>query len=71
MQAQSLHGLSPNDVRFDNLIDIRFGHVSVPHRIRIYHDIRTVLALVEASRLISAYASLEPAGGKLLLEEFL
>ena len=70
-QAQSIHGASADDVRFDNLIDIRLGHISIPDRIWIHNDIWAVLALIEAARLICANASLEPTGGELLFKQLL
>ena len=43
----------------------------VPDRFRIDHDIRPVLALVEASGLIGAHSSFESAFGEFLLEQLL
>jgi len=71
LQAQAFHGLSTNDMGFDNLIDICLGDVPIPHGIRIHHDVWPVLALIEAARLIGAHSPLESAGGKLLFEKLL
>lgn len=70
-QHQTLHGFSTDDVRFDDFVNGGCGDVSVPHGIGIDHDIRAVLALIEAAGLISADSSLEAAFCQFLLKQFL
>jgi hypothetical protein len=43
----------------DNFIDVGCGHAAVPDSFRINDDIGTVLALVKASSLVRADATLE------------
>jgi hypothetical protein len=68
---QALDGSPTDDVGFDDFIDVGFGDESVPDRIGIDHEVRAVLALVEAASLIGPHSVLESALGELLLEEFL
>jgi hypothetical protein len=70
-QTQALDRPSAYDVRLNDLFDVRFGNAAVPDGIGIDHHIRAVLALVEASGLIRADASVQAMGRQLLLEEFL
>jgi hypothetical protein len=70
-QHQAFHWLSPNDVRLDNLVDVRFGDVSIPNGIGINYKIRAVFALVEAARLVSPHSALESTFRQFLFEEFL
>ena len=70
-QHQALHWPSSNDVRLDNLVDVRFGDVSIPNGVGINHKIRAVFALVETTRLVSPHSALKPALSQLLLEQLL
>jgi hypothetical protein len=67
-QPQALDRLSADDVGFDNLINIGFADVPVPHGIGIDDQIRAVLALIETARLVSPYPALEAAFRQFLLE---
>ena len=70
-QHQAPHGLSTDDVRFDDVVNVGFGDVSVPHGIGIDHDIRAVLALIETARLIGPHFAFEAAFCQFLFEQFL
>jgi hypothetical protein len=70
-QPQPLDGLSADDVRFDDFINIGFGDVAVPDRVGINHNIRSVLALIQTARLIGSHTPLQSAFGQLLFEKFL
>jgi hypothetical protein len=70
-QPQPLDRLPAKNMRLDNLRDIRLGDVSIPNRIRINDHIRSVLALVEAARLIRPHAPLQPVLSQFLLEKLL
>ncbi len=58
-ETQPLDGLSSDDVFGDDFIDVGCGHAAVPDSFRINDDIGTVLALVKASSLVRADATLE------------
>lgn len=70
-ETEAVDWLSVDDVGFDNFVDIGLSDVSVPDCFRIDDQIRAVLALIEASGLVGADASLETAGGEFLLKQFL
>jgi hypothetical protein len=70
-QQQTLDGFAADDVRLDDFVEVSFGDVSVPDGIRIDHDIRTVLALIEATGLIGAHFALKAAFREFLLEQLL
>lgn len=63
--------IAADDVLVDNLFHVIRGDMSVPDRFRINHNRGAMFALVEASGLIGADFTFEPALGELLLEEFL
>lgn len=65
---EPLDRLAAKDVGFDDLVDIGSGDPAVPDGVGIDHDVRAVLALVEAPRLVRADFVLKTQGGKLLLE---
>ena len=69
--AKPLDRPAANDVRFDNFIYIGFGDEAIPDRFGINDDVRSVLALVEASGLIRPYAAFQPSLRQFLLEKFL
>jgi len=62
-KPQTFHGLASDDVRFDDLIDIRLGNVSVPDSLRVDDEIRAMLALIETSGLIGTYLAFKAALG--------
>lgn len=70
-QHQALHGFAPDDVRFDDFIDVGLGNVSVPDSLGIDHKIWAVFALIEAAGLVSSYSALKSAFRESLLEKFL
>ena len=67
-KTESLDRLPVNDVRFDDLVDIGVGDVSIPDGLGVDHNRRPVLALIEAAGLVRADSSLQSALGELLLE---
>jgi len=48
-EAEAFDRPASEDVRLDNLVDIGFGDVTVPDGVRVDHNVRAVLALVEAA----------------------
>lgn len=70
-ETQALDGPPFDDVRLHNLLDIGFADMSIPDRFGINHNVRSVLALVEASGLIGAHAAFQPMLGEFLLEDLL
>jgi hypothetical protein len=70
-QHQTLDRFTTDDVRFNNLIHVGLGDVSIPDGIWIDHEIRSVLALIETARLVGADLALEATFRQFLLEEFL
>jgi hypothetical protein len=70
-KSEALDQLAAEDVRFNDLLDICFRNVSVPDCVWVDHDVRTMLALIEAARLIGANFSFQAAFCQLLLESFL
>jgi len=70
-QAEALDRLAAEDVGLDNLVDVGLGDVAVPDCVRVDDDVRAVLALIEAARMIGADFAFEAALGEFLLEEFL
>lgn len=67
-QLQALDGFAADDVGFDDLVDIGLSDVPVPDGIRIDDQIRAVLALIEATRLIGPYLAFEAAFREFLFE---
>ncbi len=70
-EAQPLDRYAVEDVRLYDLFHIGLGDVPIPDCVGIDHDIRPVLALVEASSLIGAYFAFQSMLGEFLLEQFL
>jgi hypothetical protein len=70
-ESKAFDWLSADDVRVDDFVDVGFRHVAIPDGPGVDDDGRAVLALVEASGLISACAAFQSALGEFLLEEFL
>ena len=67
-QHKSLSRLSAYDVRLDNLIHISESDPAVPNSIRIDDEIRAMLALIKATRLIGPYSSFKATLRQLLFE---
>jgi hypothetical protein len=67
-EHQSLHGLAAHNVRVNDFVNVRFGHAPVPNCLRVDHDIRTVLALIETARLVGPHSPLKSALRQLLFE---
>jgi len=70
-QSEPLHRSTANDMGFDDFLDIRVAHSAIPDGVRINDDVGSMLALVEAARLIRADAAFQPPLGQFLFEEFL
>ena len=70
-QPQPLYWLASHDVRIDDFIHVGQRHPAIPHPIGIDHQVRTVLALVQAPRLIRPYPAFQSAFRQFLLEQFL
>ena len=67
-QHQALHRLASDDVRFDDLIDIGLGDVSIPYRLGIDDNIGAVLTLIETARLVGAHSAFQAPLRQFLLE---
>ena len=66
-EAKPLNRPSGNQVLGDNLLGIRSPHIAVPDGLRVDHDHRPVLALVQAARLVDANLPGQPGSlGELL-----
>jgi hypothetical protein len=70
-QHQSLYRPAAEDVRFDDLIYICLGDVSIPDGFGIDHNIGTVLTLIQTARLVGAHSAFEAALRQFLFESFL
>jgi hypothetical protein len=66
--AQPLHWPAGNQVLGDNLFGVFRAHASVPYRIRIDHDRRAVLALVQTAGLVDAHAASQSGIARELLQ---
>lgn len=71
LHYQPLNGFAADDVSIDNLIHIFGLHPAIPDSIGIHHQIRTMLALVEAARLVGSDFAFQTTFRQLLLEELL
>ena len=67
-QAQALDGTVVRYVGLNDLGDVGESYISVPDALGIHHNGRAMLALVEASGLVSADGGLQPAKGELSLK---
>jgi hypothetical protein len=67
-QSKALNRLATDNVAVNDFVHVCRCDAAIPDRVRIDHDIRPVLALIEAARLIGSYSSLQSALGQLLLE---
>jgi hypothetical protein len=70
-QHQALNRFASNNVRVDDFIHIGGRDSTVPDGFRINHQVRTMLALVQAARLIRPDSSLQPAFRQFLFKQFL
>ncbi len=67
-QHQALDWIAANDVRVNDLIDVGLADVSVPDGFGIDDDGWTVLALIEAARLVGPHFAFEATIGEFLFE---
>ena len=70
-EAKAFYRSAAEDVRFDDLVDVGLGDVSVPDGVGVDDEVGAVFALVEASGLIGADFAFQAALGQFLFEEFL
>ena len=57
-QAKTLDRFPADDMRLDNFIHVGFRDISVPDGLRIDHNVRPMLALIEASGLVGTDSAL-------------
>ena len=67
-QSEALNRRATDNVAVNDFVHVCRCDATIPDRVRIDHDIRPVLALIEAARVIGSYSSLQSALGQLLLE---
>src|SRR5438552_1840432 len=67
---QALDGLAADDVRLEDLLEIRFLHARVPHIVGIDDDHRAVATLREAPGLVDPDVRLETGPQRLGAQEF-
>jgi hypothetical protein len=67
-QHEAPHRFAPEDMRLNDLLDIGLGDVPIPHRLRVNHNVGTVLALVETARLVGTHFAFEAVFRQFLLE---
>ena len=67
-QPQSLYRNAPGDVRFDDLSYVLRANAAIPDLVRINHDVRSVLTLIQAAGFVGANACLKVARRNRLLE---
>jgi hypothetical protein len=67
-QLQALYWFAADYVGLDDFVDVGLGNVSVPDGVRIDHQIRAVLALIETARLVGPHFAFKAAFRKFLLE---
>jgi hypothetical protein len=70
-QPQPFDRLLSHNVRLDDFIHIGQSHSAIPNPFRINHQVRSMLALVQTSRLVRPYPSFESTLRQPLLEQFL
>jgi hypothetical protein len=70
-EPQPGNRLATDQVTVDDLVDVRLGNASVPHGVGVDDHRRSVLALIEAARLVGTDAALQPTLGERLLEGLL
>ena len=63
-----MHGISADDVRFDDFVDVGSIYVPIPDAVGIHDKIGPVLALVETAGFIGANFVLQATLGQLLLK---
>jgi hypothetical protein len=67
---QPLHRLPADDMQIHDLVHIRGRYACVPNALGIYDNVRAMLALVEASGLVRANRSFQPALRHRRFEQF-
>src|SRR6185295_12263445 len=67
---EALDGLAPQDVRFDDLVQVRLLHAGVPDVLGIDDDHRAVAALREAAGLVDADLLVSAGLGDLAAQHF-
>ena len=70
-QHQALHWPSSDDVGLDDFVHISECDPSVPNRVGVDHNIRTVFALIETTRLVGPYFSFQSSGCQFFFERLL
>ena len=68
LQPQPFYRHSTHDVRLDNLCHILLLYAAIPDLVRINHDVRSVLTLIQAAGLVGANACFKLACRNRLLE---
>jgi hypothetical protein len=65
---QPLNWSIPENVRFDDFVDVLELDPAVPDSFRIDHDVGAMLALIQASRSVGPHPAFQSHGVQLLLE---
>src|SRR5215475_3007385 len=71
LQEQTFHGPASDNMGIDDLVYVGKGNPAIPYRFGIDHDIRSVLALIEASGMIGPHLAFQATFGKFLFERLL
>jgi hypothetical protein len=64
-----LQRTTAHDVSLDEFLYVLRRHISIPHRLRIHHNNRPVLTLIETAGLIDAELPFQPTLCNLTLED--
>ena len=67
-EQEPLNRPAADDVLLHDFVDVSFGDVGVPDVVRIDHDVRALLALIEAAGLVCAHPPRQAVLGERLLE---
>jgi hypothetical protein len=70
-QQKPFNGLAAHNMGVDNFVNVRLGHASVPDALRIDHDIRPMLTLIETAGLVGPNPPLKSSLRQLQLEQLL
>ena len=70
-QAQAFDRHSTQNVALNNFVEVSGGHSAIPDAFRIHDQVRSVLALVQASGFVGSHLSFEAALGQFSLEDSL
>lgn len=70
-QHQPLHRLAAHNVRVNNFVNVRLSYAPIPDGLGVDHEIRSVLALIKATTLISPDFPLQPSLRQLQFEQLL